>query len=412
MLRKTMAIILSLCLVISLFSGCSKADDKEKTPDGAVTDDKTGDKENDVTPAATDTPAVSGDTILIGVSASITGSAPVNGLRTEQGAQLAVDEINAAGGVLGRKLELFVADDGGAQDIAINAINLILDQEVAAQVGPNLSGLTLAIEGLMSGAGVPFLTGATSPKLVTTIDNPYLFRIRASDAIQAKLAAKFITDNLECKKIGLLTDSDDYGAGALGVAKAYLEAAGIEYESQVFNSGDIDLTSQVQKLILAEVDGVIVWAHDNETALAAQYFYNLGLDVPIVGSTSISTKQVIDLCEKEWLTNWYSVTDFTTTNPSELVQTFVTNFEAAYDASPELYAATYYSSIYILKDAIERAGSTDQEAIREALLKTDGFTSVLASYTPNAMREMVHQGIICQIVDGKAVYLETVVVED
>ncbi len=410
MVKKGVAVIISLCLAVSLLSGCNNS--TVKNADNKAGEENKNDKDTPKKDGETKIPDNSSDEkILIGVSASITGSAPVNGLRTEQGAQLAVNEINANGGVLGKQLELFVADDGGAQDVAINAINLILDKNVAAQVGPNLSGLTLAIESLMSDAGVPFLTGATSPKLVTTIDNPYLFRIRASDAIQAQLAAKFITDNLNCKKIGLLTDSDDYGAGALGVAISYLEDAGIPYESQVFNSGDIDLTSQVQKLMMADVDGVIVWAHDNETALAAQYFYNLGLSVPIVGSTSISTKQVLDLCENEWLTNWYSVTDFTTTNPSEIVQTFVKNFEEKYDASPELYATTYYSAIYILKDAIERAGSADKEAIREALNKTNKFTSALATYTPNEMREMVHQGIICQIVDGQAVYLETVVVD-
>ncbi len=400
MLKKIIILFITLCMVCSLLVGCNKSNNKHNS------------MKNSIGTAETQTNMTGDETILIGVSASITGSAPVNGLRTQQGVQLAVDEINAAGGVLGKKLELFIADDGGVQDTAINAINLILDQNIVAQVGPNLSGLTLAIESLMSDAGVPFLTGATSPKLVTTIDNEYLFRIRASDSIQAKIATKFITENLGCKKIGLLTDSDDYGAGALGVAIEYLEAMGIEYESQVFNTGDIDLTSQVQKLIMAGVDGVIVWAHDNETALAAQYFYNLGLDVPIVGSTSISTQQVIDLCEKEWLTNWYSVTDFTTTNPSEIVQEFVTNFSKAYNASPELYAATYYSSIYILKDAIERARSTDREEIRQALLETNGFTSVLATYTTNEKREMVHQGIICQIRGGQAIYLDTVVSED
>lgn len=145
----------------------------------------------------------SDDTILIGVSASITGSAPTNGERTCQGAELAVKEINEAGGVLGKQIELYEADDGGTTDLAINAINLIAEQDVAAQVGPNLSGLTMAIEGTMAKNGIPFLTGATSPALVKDIDNEYLFRIRASDTIQATVAAQYITDDLGCTNIGL-----------------------------------------------------------------------------------------------------------------------------------------------------------------------------------------------------------------
>ena len=354
----------------------------------------------------------SDDTILIGVSASITGSAPTNGERTCQGAELAVKEINEAGGVLGKQIELYEADDGGTTDLAINAINLIAEQDVAAQVGPNLSGLTMAIEGTMAKNGIPFLTGATSPALVKDIDNEYLFRIRESDTIQATVAAQYITDDLGCTNIGLLTDSDDYGAGAKNVAIAYFEENGISYDSQEFNSGDTDLSTQVMKLQSAGCDGIIVWAHDTETALCAQTFYDYGVDVPIVGSTSISTTQVIDLCETEWLTNWYSVTDFTPTNPDETVQKFVAAFNEAYGCDPELYAATYYSSIYILADAIERAGSTDREAIRAALEETSEFKGgVLATYTADENQEMVHQSVICQIVEGVAEYYTTVYVD-
>ncbi|TQI66104.1 ABC transporter substrate-binding protein [Clostridium sp. KNHs216] len=396
MKRRIIAAIISLILVGSLI-GCSK------DPSGTSGSSDAGSNRS----ASTD-----GDTILIGVSASKSGSAPVNGMRTEQGAQMAADEINAAGGVLGKKIKLYVADDGGTTDTAINAINLILSQNVIAQLGPNLSGLTLAIEQSMADAGVPFLTGATSPKLVTTIDNKYLFRVRASDSIQGQIAAKYITEDLKCKKIGFLTDSDDYGAGALEVASAYFDKQGIKWVSETFNSGDTDLTSQILNLQKAGVDGIIVWAHDTETALAARQFNDLGVQVPIVGSTSISTTQVLDLCEEDWLTNWYSVTDFTPTNPNEKVKAFVENFQKSYGGDkPELYASTYYSALYVLADAIKRAGSTDRNAIRDALAKTDGYEGVLATYTPNSKQEMVHQGIVCKIKGKEAVYGNTVTVE-
>lgn len=103
-------------------------------------------------------------------------------------------------GVLGKQLELYVADDGGTQDTGINATNLIASQNVVAQVGPNLSGLALAVEGIVSEAGYPMLVGATSPKLVTTINNEWLFRIRASDSIQAQLAAGFMQPKISDAK--------------------------------------------------------------------------------------------------------------------------------------------------------------------------------------------------------------------
>ena len=405
-MKPLMAALLSVSMLAGCTGGTPAASNTESATSAAESDGGTSDNSSETSAAA------EGDTILIGVSASITGSAPTNGMRTQQGAQMAVDEINAAGGVLGKQLELYVADDGGLQDTGINATNLIASQNVVAQVGPTLSGLALAVEGIVSDAEYPMLVGATSPKLVTTIDNPWLFRVRASDTIQAQLAAVYATENLGCSKIGLLTNSNDYGSGARTVVEEYLTEKGIEFVSESHNTGDTDMTGQVLKLKEAGVDCVIVWTDDAETALAARQFYGLGLDVPVIGSTSISTPQVNELCQPEWLDNWYSCTDFTTSNDSELVQTFVQDFNAKYGEDPELYAVTYYSAIYLLKDAIERAGSTDSTAIRDALAETDGLEVPIGTYRANDMREMIHGGTICKMVDGKAEFLEYVLVED
>ena len=353
-MKKRWKPFMAVLLSVTLLAGCS-GQVSQQAVSGAATASNTSSGSARKT-------STEKDTILIGVSASITGSAPTNGMRTQQGAQMAVDEINEAGGVLGKQLELFVADDGGVQDTGINATNLIASQGVVAQVGPTLSGLALAVEGIISEAEYPVLVGATSPKLVNTIDNPWLFRVRASDTIQAQLAAVYATENLGCSKIGLFTNSNDYGSGARVVVEEYLTEKGIEYVSESHNTGDTDMTSQVLKLKEAGVDCVIVWTDDAETALAARQFYDLGLDVPIIGSTSISTPQVNELCQPEWLDNWYSCTDFTTSNDSEIVQNFVKSFNTKYGEDPELYAVTYYSAIYLLKDAIERAGSLDSAA--------------------------------------------------
>ena len=403
-MKKRWKPFMAVLLSVPLLAGCS-GQVSQQAVSGAAT------ASNPSSGSARET-GTEKDTILIGVSASITGSAPTNGMRTQQGAQMAVDEINEAGGVLGKQLELFVADDGGVQDTGINATNLIASQGVVAQVGPTLSGLALAVEGIISEAEYPVLVGATSPKLVNTIDNPWLFRIRASDTIQAQLAAVYATENLGCSKIGLFTNSNDYGSGARVVVEEYLTEKGIEYVSESHNTGDTDMTSQVLKLKEAGVDCVIVWTDDAETALAARQFYDLGLDVPIIGSTSISTPQVNELCQPEWLDNWYSCTDFTTSNDSEIVQNFVKSFNTKYGEDPELYAVTYYSAIYLLKDAIERAGSLDSAAIRDALAATDGLQVPIGTYKANEMREMVHGGTICKMVDGKAEFLEYVLVKD
>ena len=135
------------------------------------------------------------------------------------------------------------------------------------------------------------------------------------------------------------------------------------------------------------------------------------MDVPIVGSTAISTAQVNELCQPEWLDNWYSATDFTVTNPSEMVQQFTAAYQEAYGAEPEIYAATYYSSVYILADAIERAGSEDPSAIRDALAETDGLETVFGTMSVDDKGEMNWGGTICQMVDGKPQFIEYVSIE-
>ena len=132
--KRYLSITLAMCLVFSILSGCGgqAAQSPQTQAAGDAKEESRQDGTAGESPEDTANQA-SGDTILIGVSGSITGAAPINGLRTKQGAQMAADEINAAGGVLGRQIELFVADDGGAQDTAINAANLIISQDVAAR---------------------------------------------------------------------------------------------------------------------------------------------------------------------------------------------------------------------------------------------------------------------------------------
>ena len=238
-----------------------------------------------------------------------------------------------------------------------------------------------------------------------------MFRVRASDSIMAELAATYAVETLGCQKIGLFTNSNDFGVGGRTVAEEYLTEKGVEYVVEVHNTGDTDMTSQILSLISQDVDGVIVWTDDAETALAARQFHDLGLDVPIVGSTAISTAQVNELCQPEWLDNWYSATDFTVTNPAEMVQDFTAAYQEAYDAEPEIYAATYYSSVYILADAIERAGSEDPAAIRDALAETDGLETVFGTMSVDDKGEMNWGGTICQMVDGKPQFIEYVSIE-
>ena len=145
----------------------------------------------------------SDDTIKLGILCSLTGNSQTNGGYAQQGAKMAVEEINAAGGINGKQIELVIEDDGGKADTAINAYNKLQSQKVVAIVGPMLSSLALAMDQNVQTGKIPLLIGATSAALTDNIDNPYFHRLRCSDTIMAEVAASYAVSNYGAKKIGI-----------------------------------------------------------------------------------------------------------------------------------------------------------------------------------------------------------------
>lgn len=186
--------------------------------------------------------------IKIGLSCAITGNFPLAGQRTKEGVDLALEEINANGGVLGKKLVYTVEDDQNTQTTAVNVVTKILNEDVCAVIGPHTSGNAAATSELYKNAQIPFLTGGSSPKLAE-MDNPYFFRIRPSDTINGQVAAKYAVETLEAKKIGISYNNNDFGTGGRDVVIEALEEAGIDYVAVGHNAGDKDLTGQIMQLI-------------------------------------------------------------------------------------------------------------------------------------------------------------------
>ena len=309
----------------------------------------------------------SDDTIKLGILCSLTGNSQTNGGYAQQGAKMAVEEINAAGGINGKQIELVIEDDGGKADTAINAYNKLQSQKVVAIVGPMLSSLALAMDQNVQTGKIPLLIGATSAALTDNIDNPYFHRLRCSDTIMAEVAASYAVSNYGAKKIGIFYCSDDYGSGAMHTITKWCDANGVEYYEAGHNAGDKDLSTQILKVKEENCD--------------------------VVSSTTIATPQVYSLCNAEWIEGWNYVTDFIAENPSELVQTFSKNYDEKYGSTPEIYAATYYNGVYAFADAAKRATSLESADLCEAL-KTINLDTLYGVYTANDKRELAHTAII------------------
>lgn len=358
-------------------------------------------------------PDTSGDVITFGVSCAVTGNFPLAGERTLQGIEMAVDEINANGGVLGKKLAFVYEDDGNDATTAVNVVTkLINNKDVVAVIGPHTTSNTLAVQQLYADAGMPFFSGGSGAKLQTEMDNPYFHRVRPSDAIAGKVAVQFAVENLGAKKVGVDYNSNDFGLGGRDVVVATLKEMGVDYVEVAHNSGDTDMTTQLMQLQAEDVDCVILWTDDAEDVVTARQAYELGLNIPFITSAGVVMQQVLDQMEPEYAEGWYSVTDFIPANDDPVVSAFVAKFNKRYGINPELYASAYYGAVYALATAIETAGSTDRDAINDALTKVSGLAMPTGVMTYGAHGNMIHSLVVSQIHDLVPSVIDTVTVDE
>ncbi len=398
-MKKLTALLLALVMVLSV-TACASNNTSATT--GAPKAADTTAAENKVDDSAFD------GEIVFGLSTAVTGNFPLAGERTLQGVDLAVEEINAAGGVLGKKLTYIYEDDGNDATTAVNVVTKLLNEDVVAVIGPHTTGNTLAVQSLYAEAGMPFFSGGTGVKLENEMDNKYFNRIRPSDSICGAIAAKFAVENLGAKKVGVDYNNNDFGTGGRDVVVATLQELGVEYVEVAHNSGDTDMTTQLMNLQAAGVDAVILWTDDAEDVVTARQAYELGLDIPFITSAGVVMQQVLDQMEPEYVEGWYSATDFVPANDDPVVKTFVEAFNAKYGIDPELYASAYYGTVKALAAAIEIAGSTDHEAVNDALTQIKDLPAPTGTMTYGAHGNMIHSLVITQIHDLKPSVVSTV----
>lgn len=350
-------------------------------------------------------------TITFGVSCAITGNFPLAGERTLQGINLAVDEINANGGVLGKKLAYVYEDDGNDATTAVNVVTKLINKNPVAVIGPHTTGNTLAVQQLYKDAGMPFFSGGSGVKLETEMDNPYFHRVRPSDAIAGEIAVQFAVNKLGAKKIGVDYNNNDFGVGGRDVVVATLKKMGVDYVEVAHNSGDTDMTTQLMQLQAEKVDAIILWTDDAEDVVTARQAHELGLTVPFITSAGVVMQQVLDQMEPEYVEGWYSVTDFVPDNTDPVVSEFVKKFKAKYGIAPELYASAYYGAVYALATAIKTAGSTDHKAINEALSKVSDLKMPTGTMTYSEHGNMIHSLVVTQIKSLVPTVIDTIAVD-
>ncbi len=348
-------------------------------------------------------------TIKIGQFASLTGKEASLGQSSHKGTTLAVEHINAAGGVLGLRLELITEDTQSKAGESGTAVRKLISRDkVVALLGEVASSRSLEAAPIAQRSRIPMVSPAsTNPQVTETGD--YIFRTCFIDPFQGPVMAKFAKDTLKAKRIALLVSNSS--AYSVGLAKFFKEAflaGGGEIVAELkYSEGDKDFKAQLTNIRAANVDAIFNPGYYNEGALLVKQARDLGITLPIFGADSWEAQALIDLggkaIEGAFLCSHYSPQD-----PSPRVQDFVEAYKAKHNATPDSNASLGYDSVLVLADAIRRAGSADPTKIRDALAATKDFPAVTGNITIDAQRNASKSAVIVTVKDGAFQYVQTI----
>jgi branched-chain amino acid transport system substrate-binding protein len=312
--------------------------------------------------------AFAADAIKLGVAGPHTGDLAAYGLPTKEAAEMVVAEINAAGGVNGRPVELIIADDQCKPEIATNVASKLVSEGVHIVIGHVCSGATKAALGIYKDAGIIAISpSATNPPLTKSGDYPNFYRTIAPDDDQARLAASFAVDTLNAKKIALLHDKGDYGKGFADFSKGAIEAGGkarvVMYEG--IQPGAMDYSAVIQKLRKQAADAMIFGGYHPEASKLLSLMNKKKVTIPFIGPDGIKGDGFLKIAGKDaegvYATGPKDVTQYPLNRKAR------EEYKTRYAKEPGTFFDQGYAAVLAALNAVKVAGGTDYDALGKAL---------------------------------------------
>jgi len=340
--------------------------------------------------------------IPVGVYGALTGGEAAFGTSTVQGAKIAAAEINAAGGVLGRRIQLLVEDDQGrAEEAATVVTKLITGSNVVALIGENSSNQSLAAAPIAQANGVPMISPSSTNPAVTE-KGEYIFRVCFTDPYQGKALATFVRKNLNLDTAAILVDTrSDYSVGLAKVFREVFEANGGKIVAeQSYSGGDSEFRPQLTAIRSAKPKAVFIPGFYTEVGQIAIQARDLGIMVPLVGGDGWDSPTVIQIggraIENSYFSDHYFVGD-----TRDVVKKFVTEYEKINGKKPEATAALGYDAVKIFAAAATRAGSLDKKAIRDQIAATKDYAGVSGTISMGPDRNPIKPVAMIKIENGQ-----------
>lgn len=354
-----------------------------------------------------------GDKVRIGVFMSLTGDTANFGISSVNGIKMAAEEVNAAGGINGKQIELLVQDDrSDASEAATIVTKFVTQDQVHAILGEVASSRSIAAAPIAQNAKIPMLTPSSTNPEVTRKGN-YIFRSCFIDPVQGAAIAQFAAKTLNAKRGALMVDrKQDYSTGLEKVInEVFTKLGGQIVVTQSYASGDQDFNAQITDIKGANPDVIFVPGYYGDVGLFAKQARDKGVTVPLVGGDGWDSPSLYQIggsaLHGSYFSNHYSPDDI-----DPIVQKFVSDYKGKYGSVPDALAATAYDAARIMFDAIKRANSLDGAAIRDALAATKDFPGVTGKVTFNENRDAVKPIVMVKIENGgKFVVAERVQVE-
>jgi len=349
-------------------------------------------------------------TIKVGEFASLTGKEAAFGQSSHKGTLLAVEEINAAGGVLGKKIDFIYEDNRSTPgESATIAKKLITRDNVIAVLGEVASGRSLEAAPICQANKIPMISpSSTNPKVTETGD--YIFRVCFTDPFQGKLLAEFGKRSLKAQKVAIFSDvSAPYSMGlAQYFREPFVAGGGQVVSEQKYTGGDKDFKAQLTAIKAANPDAIFVPGYYTEAGLIVAQARQLGITVPLFGGDGWEAPELIQIAGSALEGTYYS-THFSAENEDPKIKKFVADFRAKNNGeTPDAMAALGYDSAMVLADAIKRAGTTDGPKLRDALAATKDYAGLTGKTTLDAQRNATKPAVIITVKDGKFKYVETI----
>ncbi len=385
---KTLLSSVFILIIFAAFTAC------EKKQDGTNDNNNAGN---------------SGNTIKIGEYGSLTGEKATFGQSTKKGIALAQEEINKAGGLLGKQVEIIVEDTRGLPQESTTVVQKLIDKDkVIAVLGEVASTNSLAGGAVCQEKKIPMITPSSTNADVTKIGDQ-IFRVCFVDDFQGEVMAKFAANTLKVKKIAILRDNgSDYSKGLANFFEQTFKRLGGEIIAiESFQDKDSDFSAQLTKLKGLNPEALYVPGYYTQAGQIAQQARKAGITVPIMGGDGWDSQTLFEL-GKEALNGCYISNHYTIEDPDPTVQKFITNFKAKFGETPDALAALAYDAARIMFDSITRANSTDRQAIRDAIAQTKDFKGVTGIITIGPNRDAIKSAVILEIQNGKYKFKESV----